>query len=80
MKSYLHVLTKSSVHESCQHFTGHSVRQSIKVCLTNKNFVCPKNSVRFGKIIKGGGCVCVCGRGGGGVYYNFSIKNLVDSR
>ena len=69
-----------SVHESCQHFTGHSVRQSMKVCLTDKNFVCPKNSARFGKIIKGGGCVCVGGGGGGGgVIINF-YKNLVDSR
>ena len=60
-----------SVHESCQHFTGHSVRQSIKVCLTDKNFVCPKNRAWFGKIIKGGVCVCVCGGG----YNKFSIKN-----
>ena len=36
----------SSVHESCQHFTGHSVRQSMKVCLTDKIFVLPKNKVR----------------------------------
>ena len=36
-------------------------------CLTEKQ------SVRFGKIIKGGGCVCVWG--GGGFFYNkFSIK------
>ena len=30
-------------------------------CLTKKQ------SARFGKIIKGGGCVCVGGGGGGGV-------------
>ena len=54
----------------------------MKVCLTDKNFVCPKNSARFGKIIKGGGGVCVLGGGGGGgrgVIINF-YKNLVDSR
>ena len=59
------ILYINSVHESCQHFTGHSVRQNMKVCLTDKIFVWPKNKVRgFGKIIKGGGCVCVCVGGG----------------
>ena len=70
-----HFLTLAhSVHESCQHFTGHSVRQSMKVCLTDKKIVCPKNSALFGKKSRAEDmcvCVCVCVCGGGGAIINF---------
>ena len=60
------ILWSNSVHESCQHFTGHLVRQNIYESLSDRQNFCltEKQSARFWKNHQGWRvCVYVCGGG-----------------